>query len=130
MTIRILLVAVALSVAAACGTSPRAGSAGAAGDRNVILAEEISQVDNATALDVVQRLRPHFLQRRGPTSIRAEVSSYPVVYIDGLRRGDVNELRQIPAGTVERIEYISASDATTRWGTGHVAGVISVTTRR
>jgi outer membrane cobalamin receptor len=130
MTTRILLAAVVLSLVTACGTSPRAGSAGAGGDRNVILSEEISQVDNATALDVVQRLRPHFLQRRGPTSIRAQESSYPVVYIDGLRRGDINELRQIPAGTIERIEYVSAADATTRWGTGHVAGVISVTTRR
>jgi hypothetical protein len=132
MTIRTLLLAATLALTTvACGSStPRTGQAGPGGDRNVILAEEIVQVENATALDVVQRLRPHFLQRRGPTSITQQDNTYPVIYIDGLRRGDVNELRQIPASTIARIEYISASDATTRWGTGHTAGVIAVSTRR
>jgi hypothetical protein len=132
MTIRTVLVAatLALTIAACGGSTPRAGQAGPGGDRNVILAEEIIQVENATAMDVVQRLRPHMLQRRGPTSISQQENTYPVIYIDGLRRGDINELRQIPASTVARIEYISAADATTRWGTGHTAGVIAVSTRR
>jgi hypothetical protein len=49
-----------------------------------------------------------------------------VVYMDDTRLGEVASLSTIPAGRVREIRYISASDATTRWGTGHSSGVIQV----
>jgi outer membrane cobalamin receptor len=120
--------AVTLTAAtSACGGSaPRVATA----DRNLITAEEITQVESATAFEVIQRLRPRFLHRRGALSIRNPENVYPVVYVDGMRRGEVGELRQIAASTVATIEFISAADATTRWGTGHPAGVILIITRR
>ena len=38
-------------------------------------------------------------------------------------------LRNVPAEQVERIEFLSAADATMRYGTGHASGAILVTTK-
>lgn len=100
------------------------------GSSNLITLEQINEYPNSSAMELVQRLRPRFLQRRGQMSIRNQESPYPVVYVDGLFRGGIDELHSLPAMTLESIEYISPADATTRWGTGHMAGVIHVTTRR
>jgi hypothetical protein len=52
------------------------------------------------------------------------------VYVDGVQFGHVRELRSIPADEVERIQFMSATDATIRFGLGHLAGAILVFTRR
>ena len=49
-----------------------------------------------------------------------------MVYIAGVREGPLNTLRGIELSDVLRIEYINPLDATTRFGTGHSGGVISV----
>ncbi|HSJ24514.1 MAG TPA: TonB-dependent receptor plug domain-containing protein [Longimicrobiales bacterium] len=116
---------VALIIAGCTGTTRRSPAA----DRNVITAEEMTTLENVSAYEAVQRLRPHMLQARGATSLSDPSASYPLVYVDGMRRGGIAELRGIPSSLVERIEFISPADATTRWGTGHVGGVIAVTTR-
>jgi hypothetical protein len=121
-----VVVTCALVIGACTSTAQRV----ARGDRNVITIEQIEEVENTSAYNIVQRLRPHFLQRRGQTSITNPDSAYPVVYVDDMMRGGVSELRQIPGTIVARIEYITPADATTRWGTGHPAGVIAVYTRR
>jgi hypothetical protein len=124
---RIAVVATcAIMIGACTGTAERV----ARGDRNIITTEQIEAVENTSAYNIVQRLRPHFLQPRGQTSISNPESVYPVVYVDDMMRGGVGELRQIPGSIVARIEYITPADATTRWGTGHPAGVIAVYTRR
>ena len=48
-----------------------------------------------TAYDVVKRLRPQFLQSRGPVSIANPTPTTPVVYLDGMRYGDVSALAGI-----------------------------------
>lgn len=123
---RALQAAVLILLVAGCAAGGREGSAA---DRNIITAAELERFQNASAFEVVQRLRPHFLQRRGPSTY-ARPDNFPVVYVDNQRRGELGELRHIPAGSIERIEFVSAADATTRWGTGHVSGVIAVHTRR
>ena len=121
-TISVLLLVLA---AAACA------STGARTSRNsdVITAEEIQSASVSTAYEAVQRLRPTFLRGRGQTSITSSGSDLPVVYVNGLRSGSVEQLHTIPAQDVQTIRFISASDATTRYGTGHTGGVIEVTTR-
>ncbi len=53
----------------------------------------------------------------------------PVVFVDRSRRGEIRELELIAADDVERIRYISARDATTRYGTGYPGGIIEVISR-
>jgi hypothetical protein len=111
----------------ACTGSGRRADGGSGS--NVITVEQMAQYPGANAYEIVQRIRPRFLQRRGQTSISNQESPYPLVYMDGMRRGTIDELRQIPSLILDSIEYISPADATTRWGTGHTAGVILLTSR-
>ncbi len=80
-----------------------------------------------TAYDVVRRLRPNWLSRRGPVTVQG--TQGVLVYVDNLRRGDIDVLRQISASSIVEIWLINAMRATQRWGTGHTGGVIHVLQR-
>jgi hypothetical protein len=103
------------------------GSAGSA--RDVITAEEIEAISVTTAYDAIQRLRPTFLRARGANSFTSGDSGRPVVYVNGIRSGEIEVLQQIPAQTVLDIQYLNASEATQRFGTGNAGGAILVRTR-
>jgi hypothetical protein len=75
------------------------------------------------AYSLIAALRPHWLGSRSPVvSVR--------VYRDGLLAGGTDELRHVDLASVERIEWLSGLDATTRFGMGHGDGAILVSTRR
>jgi hypothetical protein len=50
------------------------------------------------------------------------------VHVDDMRVGDVDFLSTIPAKAVASIRWLSPSEASTKYGNGHNAGVIAVTT--
>jgi hypothetical protein len=99
------------------------------GSRDVLTAEEIQQASGATAYDVVQQLRPQFLRVRSGRTIQGGGPTGPIVYVDNIRSGGLDALRMIRAESVSEIRYINAADATTRFGTGHMAGAILVRLR-
>lgn len=117
---------IGLVVLAACSSSP----AGSTRNRHHITLNEIEATHVANAYDVVQALRPEFLRSRGVASIRSGTPEYAVVYIDGVRVGPLGELRRIPREQLEELRYLSGSDATTMYGTGHGGGAILVVTKR
>ena len=93
------------------------------GSANLITEAEISATSYQNALEVVQNLRPAMMRPRpggGPV----------MLYLDDVKMMDLNGLSTVPSGRINEIRYISAQDATTRWGTGHASGVILVTTKR
>jgi hypothetical protein len=104
----------------------------------LITEEEIATGSYQTALDIVQNLRPTMLRGRGATTgvTGADASGYEgsvagvVVYLEEVRLGGIESLRSIPAAGVKEIRFISARDATTRWGTGHPSGAIQVITKK
>jgi hypothetical protein len=114
-------------ILAACASS--SGTQGPARQRNLITAAEIATVQTGSAYDVVQSLRPEFLRARG-TSAGTGVQEFAVVYVDGVRAGDPNELRRVPREVLQEIRYLSGNDATTMYGTGHGGGAILVVTKR
>ena len=84
-----------------------------------------------TAMQLIRRLRPAWLRSRGSNSFTAPGAMYPVVYVDNIRRpGGLSALFSIPSTEIRVMEFIGPADATTRWGTGHQAGVIRVMTGR
>lgn len=107
-----------------------AASSGGGGDRDVILAEQIEGYGFTNALDVVRRLRPQWLRVRSAPSLQSAGPVEIVVYVDEIRYGDPSSLGNVTAPAIERIQWIDATTATQRWGTGHAGGVIAVTTRR
>ncbi len=100
---------------------------------NVIVRAEIAKIVNETnnAYEVVQRLRPQFLRARGATSLggTGRTTPYPRVLVDGVPRGELDALRQVPVLAIEEISYFSATDASIRFGTGYDGGAILVKTR-
>ena len=52
----------------------------------------------------------------------------PVVYVDGTRRGGPEELRVLRADQIAEMRFMSALDATTRYGLNHDGGAILVST--
>ncbi|NNL30724.1 MAG: hypothetical protein HKO77_06860, partial [Gemmatimonadetes bacterium] len=53
----------------------------------------------------------------------------PILHVDGGRRSSLNEMNSYQLSEVDRIEYMSASDATTRFGTGYSGGAILLFTK-
>ncbi len=83
-----------------------------------------------TAYDAVKQLRPTWLRttrwlRHDPAATIDD--PYPTVYIQSLRCGGIECLDTVPIGMIKDIRFLSVSDATTKWGRGHLSGVIHVT---
>lgn len=106
------------------------------GSQDLIERQEIVTANVATAYEAIQQLRPMMLNVRGRSVVARESdasgdlsSRGPVVYLDGVRHGDIDSLRGIAANDIHEIRFIDGSTATMRWGTGHGGGVIHVRTQ-
>ena len=119
----VLLLGLACAPAA---TRPRGGA-----DPQIITEEEVEASRAATAFEVIQKLRANFLSYRGETSFNRNNSQpYPTVYLDGQQFGPIAALRNIPASQVSTIRLYRSWEATTKFGTGNMGGVIAITTRQ
>lgn len=124
--------ATALLVAACSNTSttPASGSPAPQRARNFITTEEILTSTTArNAMDAVLQLRPQWLNTRGALSVSGQ-RVLPVVYLDDLRLGSLDELSTIWVESFRELRYISSTEATTRWGRGVGGGVIQVVIAR
>jgi hypothetical protein len=127
----------AISVGCSSGGSssePSTAARPAGRQQDVIGESEISARagDAANALQIVQKLRPQMLRSRGlvsPNDVTGE-ASMPRVYVDNVSYGTLENLANINATQVKEIRFVNARDATTQWGTGHMGGVILVTTKK
>ena len=91
---------------------------------NVLTREEIAAAPVGNAYEALDRLRPSFL-RPHPTGGRP-ATAYATVFIDGVRRGTPDVLRSVAANSIAEIRYLTAADATTRYGLDVQGGVIDV----
>ena len=115
-------VAVLLLAFTGCGggTSTQGGARGPS-DR---LGEaDLENVPQLSAFQAIQRLRPRWLNTR--------TGATPMVHIDGnIQMGGADALQSLRAADVHEMRYLNAADATTRFGTNYISGVILVTTKR
>lgn len=123
---RHVLPAMALVVLLGACASSGTGSATSA-SRNVLTREDLLQTNAPSLYDAIRRLRPRWLRPRGYTST-GQNEAVPV-YRNNVRAGGLDYLVTVQVEAVEEVRYISASDATTRWGTGHAGGAIEVIMR-
>jgi hypothetical protein len=129
---RLFSLAICAVLSSACASSPSSGApatqqqARPRGQRDLITLDELATIDVQNALQAVQRLRPNFLRFPGAMSI-TQGQAQVVVYVESTRMGGPDMLQQIPITEVKEIRYLSATDATQRYGTGHTAGAIIVT---
>ncbi len=105
---------------------------------NVITAEEMAKSGADNAYDLIKTLRPAWFVKRGVSSGQVTTDAVGgmvepgglVVYVDGVRVGGPEELRNVTAERITEMRFLSATDATTKYGTGHTQGAIEVTTKR
>lgn len=98
-------------------------------DPNLI---ERPEIEASTALDayaLVQEARPIWFHTRGIVSIRDPSAGVVQVYLNGVRLGDVNRLRELQLSEIREIRFLGAAEAQQRYGTGHAGGVIEVSAR-
>ena len=95
-------------------------------DRSVITREQMMAGRFTTAYDAVAALRSVWLQPRGVDSFI--VPSIVWVYVDGVRWGGVESLRNVQPRLVNTLRFYDGPSATARWGVDNGAGVIHVST--
>jgi hypothetical protein len=119
-----------LSTACAGGGTMRLAGAGnlGAGSRDVIRVAEHPEVHSLDVYQAVRRLRPFFLQSRGPSSVALQGANRLAVFLDDVPMGDVRELTSIQTRDIREIRYLSPSEAVIRYGRRFAGGIIRLTT--
>lgn len=134
-------VTAAVMVVIGVGCSSGGSTSGASGaprapsrQQDLITEAEITSraAEASNALQLVQKLRPQMLRARGRfgPADSAGTALIPKVVVDDVAYGSVDALANLNAAAVREIRYLSAADATTRWGTGYPGGVILVTMKK
>jgi predicted small secreted protein len=124
-----LLSSVLLGACASGGTS---SGTDVQRDPNRISPEELQAQPPGTAYEAIERLRPNWLRARS-TSLSGGVGgsvNLPRVFVDDRDFGTMASLRNFHLDSVEEILYMSARDATTRYGTGYAGGIIHLRLKR
>ena len=126
---RLTLLFAVSSLVLSCAAGSQSGTARPSTSRNVISSEEIAELPGyLSAADVVRRLRSTWLRTRGAAGTGGNLEIQ--VYTDNVHAGGLDFLESRPMDGVVEIRYHNGRDATTRWGTGVVGGVIELITRR
>lgn len=118
MTRRCLLLAL-LILAAACGSAqvpqenrPRTRS-------DVLTLEDIQRSELLNMFEVIQRLQPSWLRAPQTRQHNLEVA----VFMDGMRVGSVEFLRNIPASQVAEARYLNSRQISTELSSRQAFGV-------
>lgn len=112
-------------------------------DRNKLTAEEIRAAPATSTYQLIRSRRGNWLSVRGQASMQTVSGTDPytggsmkvgapaeiVVYIDNVKYGSQESLRSLSTEDVDSIEYLNATSATQRFGTGHAYGAILIRRR-
>lgn len=104
---------------ASCAGPLRQPSTQSARNPDVLTREQLQATRADDALRAIRVSRPHWLRARGVQ-----------VYLDAAKYGPASALESLQVSTIEEIRFLNGADATTRFGIGHGAGAILITTRR
>ena len=120
----ILLMMAALLVACASNSS---GSGRGVG--NVLTYDDLVATNETNLYMAIQSLRPRWLRPRGQTSFVFE--TVVTVFVNGSPEGDASDLIGMPITGIVDVTYLSASEATFRFGTiAGSGGSLEIETRR
>ena len=97
---------------------------------NLITEEEIEKASASNAYDLIRQLRPAWFRSRGVTSTRDVFAGGLGFFVDGIPLSSLDQLESLPTERIKEARYLSATDATTKYGTGYTSGVVEITTKR
>ena len=122
-----------LFVALLCVACASGGGGGRprSGNPSLLTEDELHEpsVAQMNLYDAVNRLRPNWLRARGASSLSAGGDVFPKAIVDNVAQS-LDLLKSIKALEVLEAQYVSATEATTRYGTGYPNGAIVVMIRR
>ena len=110
------------------GGGPRA-EAPTRGNSSLIVRAELDNFQGLSAWEAVDVLRRRWTSPRRGTTFGG-TSVYANVVVDGTVRGTLGELNRLNVDNIETMRYLSPADATTKYGTGFLGGIIEVSTIR
>ena len=121
---------VTLPIAALAGSAPLQAQHRSS---RVLTFEEIdrARANSAarTAYDIVQMLRPRWLERREPLTATSAALESPsvIVYVNDVSMGGADFLSTIPVETVLELRWLSSTEAAGRYGRSDGVPAIMVT---
>jgi len=130
MNVRAGVLLISLPMAWACASSgaSQAGAARRGHDPNVITAEELQSASGSNLFELVRALRPEWLTPRGTARFNAQGGV--AVYMDRVRMGGVDVLRQVAPSSVVSLRFLGPSEAGAEFGLDVMEGAIQIITRR
>lgn len=131
--IRSLALVCALAAAAACSSAR--GDGVRPSSSPLLTQEEMASMPGTNMYEVIERLRPRWLQTRGPMSLSGGIDSQIVVFHGNSYMGGPDQLRQFHPRDVVEVRYMDGPTASARlrgYPTSmHVVGaIVLVTTER
>jgi hypothetical protein len=98
-------------------------------ERNVLSRTDIERANGGSAFDLISMMRSDLLVSLRVSNATNPADATPRIYVDQVPFPfSFDDLRAISASSVVEVRYLSAMDATTRYGSGHRAGAIHITT--
>lgn len=128
MHIRVITAFPVLLLLAISGCATAGATQG--GDLRSLNLSEIQESSATNALELVEQLRPRWLQSRGPRSF-GSLSQDILVYVNDARAGTVQEvLRTISKVSIRQMRWVDSSEAARLpgAGSGHVEAAILIYT--
>jgi hypothetical protein len=123
-----------------CAACAGTGTTRPSRELDVITRAQLEHSRAYDAYEAIRLIRPQWLRARAPNEVRREAGAQGgfapraadevQVYRDEQRLGPATSLTQVPISSVQEIRFLNGSDATTRYGIGHTAGALIVTTIR
>jgi hypothetical protein len=128
LALRVSLVLLAAAGSACASSAPaRDGGRARRPDPDVITQAQLRDGRFINVYEAVAALHSNWLQTRGPDSF--QTPSQVWVYMDNVRLGGVETLRQIAPPSIAYVRRYDGRAATSRWGLDHGQGVIFLSTR-
>ena len=121
---RLALLLSAAATLACASTASRDDGQTPRTDRSVLTQAQILERRYTNLYDAVAALRSQWLRPRGMDSFTSPSQVW--VYFDDTRLGDVESLRLLQPQVISTVRFIDAVSAQARYGVGHAAGVILV----
>ena len=120
--IRTVLTVAAVVLSAGCATAGKAP----ASQHNVVTADELARAGDVTLFEALTQIRPAFLRSRGAIPGATSPASPVQVYIDGMRMGGLEHIRQIAAKNVTEVRFLEPQQAIARFGGDNTGGALVI----
>jgi hypothetical protein len=114
-----------LLVLASCARAVSPGASAPHSGASMATRDEIVDSRVATLLEFVRWHRPRWLHY---SAADGAAEGGVAVYLNGAWIGDEESLRDISSGLAASLRFIEGDEASARWGRGHEAGAIMITT--